>query len=85
MAWRLVCNRQGLHICITKPAQRASEACDIHIDEYQQGSNCVAGYCIPRVLDAQTIAHIISVSPWLASEAQQLIRDYLHSKGIKVL
>jgi LysM repeat protein len=74
----------GLHICITQPAQRASEACDIHIDQYQQGSDCVAGYCIPRVLDPRTIAHIISVGPWLTSEAKQTIRDYLHSKGIQI-
>jgi hypothetical protein len=74
----------GLHICITQPSHRATEACDIHIDQYQQGSDCVGGYCIPRVLDARTVAHLISVAPWLASEAKQKIRDYLKSKDIPV-
>jgi len=73
---------QGLHVCVTQPAQRATVACDIHIDQYQQGSHCVAGYCIPCVLDPRTVAHVVSVAPWLASDARRAISEALRRRGI---
>jgi hypothetical protein len=61
---------EGLHICITQPAKRATEPCDLHIDNVQQGQVCSDGFCIPLV-NGQTIEHLRTVAPWLASEAKK--------------
>ena len=60
----------GLHICITQPAERANQACDLHIDDIQQGQVCSRGFCIPLV-NGQTIEHLQTVGPWLVEEARK--------------
>ncbi|HEX2885076.1 hypothetical protein [Vineibacter terrae] len=66
----------GLHICITQPQQRASEPCDLHIDEIQQGQVCSGGFCIP-IVNGQTIDHLRTVGPWLADEARKFLDKIL--------
>jgi len=59
---------EGLHICITQPAQRGSLRCDFHIDAIQQGQVCFNGWCVP-IANGQTAEHLWSVGPWLIKEA----------------
>jgi hypothetical protein len=66
---------EGLHICITQPASRATVRCDCHIDEVQQGQICFDGYCVPLV-NRQTAEHVRSVGPWLAAEAKKKVVDW---------
>lgn len=66
----IVASGPGLHICITQPAQRAMEACDLHIDQIQQGQVCWEGFCVP-IVNGQTIEHLETVGPWLAEEAKK--------------
>jgi peptidoglycan hydrolase-like protein with peptidoglycan-binding domain len=66
----------GLHICITQPAARATEPCDLHIDQVQQGQVCSNGVCIP-IINGQTIEHLRTVAPWLAEEAKKKFRKLL--------
>ncbi len=63
---------EGLHICITQPANRADTRCDVHIDDVQQGQVCFDGFCVPLV-NGQTIEHVKTVGPWLASEAKDKV------------
>ena len=66
----------GLHICITEPAARATEPCDLHIDHIQQGSVCSAsgGWCIP-IVNGQTIEHVKTVGPWLKEQAWRQVEQ----------
>src|SRR5262245_55705452 len=80
----------GLHVCITQPAERGKTPCDIHVDTFQQGNLVRFGHCVP-LPDHATVAHVISVSPYLAErakeEAAQAKRkaiEYLKKKGAKV-
>ena len=66
----IVTSGPGLHICITQPAHRSTSACDLHIDQIQQGQVCSNGLCIP-ILNGQTIEHLETVGPWLAEEARK--------------
>ena len=66
---------EGLHICITEPANRRDTHCDLHIDDFQQGQVCFDGLCVP-LIDRQTAEHVKSVGPWLAREAKDRIVDW---------
>lgn len=66
----------GLHICITQPAARASQPCDLHIDDVQQGQVCANGFCVP-LINGQTIDHLRTVAPWLAQEAKKWLPKIL--------
>lgn len=65
----------GLHICISQPAVRSTHACDLHIDQVQQGQVCSQGRCIP-ILNGQTIEHLHTVGPWLAEEAKKWLPKF---------
>jgi hypothetical protein len=72
----IVSQGPGLHICITQPAARAATACDLHIDEAQQGQVCAGGFCVP-LMNGQTIEHLRTVAPWLADEAKKWLPKFL--------
>jgi hypothetical protein len=73
---------EGLHICITQPPQRGSLRNDFHIDNFQQGSVCFNGYCVPLV-NRQTAEHVLSVGPWLVKEGSEKRNSWnLHGFGL---
>jgi hypothetical protein len=80
----------GLHVCITQPAARGKERCDIHIDTFQQGNLVASGHCVP-LPDQATAAHVISVSPYLLDLADKKVqgtkeeaKQYLRKQWAKV-
>lgn len=80
----------GLHVCVTQPAERGKTPCDIHVDVFQQGNLVKCGHCIP-LPDHATVAHVISVSPYLARRAyepvnlaKENVKRYLKKMGADV-
>jgi hypothetical protein len=71
----IVKSGEGLHICITQPANRKDTPCDCHIDEIQQGQVCFDGFCVP-LLNKQTVEHVRKVGPWLRDEAKKTVVDW---------
>lgn len=67
---------EGLHICITQPAERGKTPCEFHIDTIQQGGVCYYGYCLPVTGCLQTIGHLITVGPWFAKEALKYLKEH---------
>lgn len=66
----------GLHICITRPTVRAREACDLHIDQVQQGQVCIGGTCVP-IVNGQTIRHLQAAGPWLIEKVKEWLSPLL--------
>ena len=70
---------EGLHICITQPANRGDTPCDLHIDETQQGQVCFDGFCVP-LINRQTGEHVRQVGPWLVKDTKDKVVDWTKKK-----
>lgn len=66
----------GLHYCVPQPHVRNTAAidafADIHIDDFQQSQVTAAGHCVPYI-GVGTIAHVVSVAPFLVLKTQEKV------------